>query len=227
MEKELLLIWKDKKERRRFIIGHLSFNNDEYTFKYVDPEISDAKKYGFDYFPGFENLNVEYKSKTLFANIATRLPNKLRPDYLNIMNSYNLDMTSSEMDILTVTKGRLITDDYEFVTPFNKNKIEFDLAGTNYCQDIDKCKEDLKTGNNLFLELESNNPKDKYAIKVIYRNNNCKYHLGYVPRYYSKELTELLKSNVNYSAQIKKINFETRLNDEDITAYVKFIFDNN
>ena len=74
------------------------------------------------------------------------------------------------------------------------------------------------------LQLEPDNEYDKYAIRVILTKNGKNYHLGYVPRYYSKELYELLNNNVEYSALIQSLNFESELNDEDITAYVKLIF---
>lgn len=45
-----------------------------------------------------------------------------------------------------------------------------------------------------------------------------------MPRYYAKELTDLLKNKVEYSAMIQSINFESELTDEDITTYVKLIF---
>lgn len=42
--------------------------------------------------------------------------------------------------------------------------------------------------------------------------------------YYSKELAEMLEQRIKYSAKIKYLNFESKLNDEDITAEVKLIF---
>lgn len=62
------------------------------------------------------------------------------------------------------------------------------------------------------------------SIKIILRKEGKEYHLGYVPRYYSKELTELLKNNIEYSAMIKSLNFESEFDDEDITVFVKLIF---
>ena len=44
MSNKLWLIWKEPKERRRFIIGELTYKNNEYRFKYIDPELNDAKK---------------------------------------------------------------------------------------------------------------------------------------------------------------------------------------
>lgn len=224
MKNKLWLIWKQPQTRRRYKIGILEYKDNEYSFKYVNPELEDAQKVGFDYFPGFSDINMEYKNSDLFANIQTRLPNKNRPDYLDILNSYGLDSKSSKFDILKATKGRLITDNYEFVPIFDNNKIEFDVAGTRHCLDVKKCKDIISINDKLELQLEPDNEYDKYAIRVILTKNGKNYHLGYVPRYYSMELYELLNNNVEYSALIQSLNFESELNDEDITAYVKLIF---
>lgn len=224
MTSELWLIWKEPKTRRRYKIGSLTFDGTTYTFKYINPELNEAIENGFTTFPGFSDLTKEYHSTELFANIETRLPNKSRPDYLEILNTYNLEKDSSKLDILIATRGRLLTDNYEFVKAFDKKKIEFDVAGTKHCEDIKKCQNILNTNDKLYLEPEINNKYDKYAIKIIYIKDKKKYHLGYVPRYYSKEITNLLQENIEYSAMIQSLNFESEISDEDITALVKLIF---
>ena len=152
------------------------------------------------------------------------MPSPARADYLSILNSYNLEIDSSKFDILKATKGRLITDNYEFVPVFDKNKIEFDVAGTRHCDDIKRYNDLICINDQLLLELDSDNKYDKNAIKVILKKNGETYHLGYVPRYYTAELTELLKNNVQYSAMVQSLNFESKIIDENITVYVKLIF---
>lgn len=225
MTNRLWLIWKETKERRRFIIGELTYENNEYKFKYIDPELNNARKNGLDFFPGFDDIEKEYVSNTgLFPNIETRLPNTARPEYLEILNLYDLDTDSTKMEILEKTKGRLLTDNFEFVPTFDKNKIEFEVAGTSHSNDIKNYKDIFEVNDNLFLEREPDNKYDEYAIRVICKKNGTLYHLGYVPRYYSKELSRMLDENVKYSAKIKYLNFESKLDDEDITADVKLIF---
>ena len=226
MKKEMWLIWKHPESRRRYKIGILNYENNKYTFKYVDPELNSATQVGFGYFPGFEDIHKTYESEELFANIETRLPNTGRSDYLEILNSYNLEKDSSKIDILKATRGRLITDNYEFVSAFDSNKVEFDIAGAIYCPDVNKCKDLINVNDKLLLELDSINKYDNNAIKVILKKNGIKYHLGYVPRYYSSELSKLLKNNVDYSAMVQSINFENKINKEDITANVKLIVNN-
>lgn len=224
MKKELWLIWKHPVTRRRYKIGILSYSSDMYTFNYVNPELNDATKDGFKYFPGFEDIHKEYSSNKLFANIDTRLPNPSRADYLEILNLYNLEKESNKMEILKATRGRLVTDNYEFVPSFDLNKVEFDVAGTRHCSDVKSYKNLINVNDKLLLEMEPTNDYDENAIKVILKKYGNTYHLGYVPRYYAKALSELLKNNTDYSAMIQSLNFESEINDEDITVLVKLIF---
>lgn len=224
MKDELWLIWKDSSSRRRYKIGILIKNHNMYKFSYVNPELKDALLVGFKYFPGFEDLTKVYESDTLFTNILTRLPNPTRPDYLEILNCYNLNKDSEDFEILRATRGRTFTDNYEFVPAFDSSKIEFDVAGTSHCTDVESCKYYLKVNKRLYLEHEPDNPKDKNAIKIIFKENNETYHLGYVPRYYSKELLEELNKGIQYSAMIQSLNLESQMSDENITASVKLIF---
>lgn len=225
MNNELWLIWKEPLSHRRFKIGILIKLNDGYEFSYVDPELGEARKVGFNFFPGFNDLSKTYKNNELFINIASRLPNKGRIDYLEILNSYNLDKESSDFDILKATRGRTLTDNYEFVPAFDLNKIEFDVAGTKHCKDINKCKDFLKINRVLYLEPEPNNKNDENAVKVVLKENGKLYHLGYVPRYYSKELLNELNKGAKYSAMIQNLKFNSPFSDENIVANVKLIFD--
>jgi hypothetical protein len=223
MKDELWLIWKEPNTRRRYKIGILIKENNLFKFNYVNPELDDAKKVGFKYFPGFDNLTKVYESEELFQNILTRLPNKKRPDYLEILNCYNLEMDSDNFEILKATRGRNITDNYEFVPAFDPSKIEFEVAGTSHCKDIDECKKYLRINKKLYLEPEPDNIYDKYAIKIIFKEDDKFYHLGYVPRYYCKELLDKLNKKVAYSAMIQSLNLNSKLSDEIITANVKLI----
>ena len=163
-----MLIWNNSQTRSRLKIDILS-QDEKYTFKYVN----------------LEDVNRVYESKELFANIETRLPNHARADYLSILNSYNLEINSSKFDILKSTKGRLITDNYEFVHVLDKNKIEFDVDGTRHCDDIKRYKDLICINDKLLLELDSD----------------------YVPRYYTAGLTELLKKQCSILCNGTKFEF--------------------
>ena len=222
MEK-LLLIWKDPDSRTRYTIGELIKNEDGYLFHYVNPELDSALDKNFTTYPGFPNYNEEYKSEELFPNILGRVPNKKRDDYIEILNYYDLESNSNDFEILKQTKGRLITDNFEFVPEFDKNKIEFEIAGTRYSKELAKNKNKIKNDSNLILELVEYN--NEPAVKILTKVDNKLIELGYVPRYYAKETANLLKENVNYSAMIKKIRIDCQNPDESITASVKLLFD--
>lgn len=216
MKNILWLIWKHPTTRRRYTIGTLTkHSNANYTFKYID-NINDIKQLGFDFFPGFPELKKVYNNTELFDNILNRLPNKNRKDYNEILKTYNVDKNSTEMEILERTKGRLLTDDFEFVPAFNPEKIEFEIAGTRYCKDLKKCKEHLKVGENILLELEKND-YDENAICIKFKN----YKIGYVPRYYSEQIANLIRNGIKYKAYIINLKIVSKIEDEIISAKVE------
>ena len=94
----LWLIWKSPKKRQRYKIGELTRESNpdgdfNYIFKYTNPELDDAKSAGFDFFPGFDEHKMEYRSGKLFENIKTRLLNRRRPDFLDLLNKYKVELS--------------------------------------------------------------------------------------------------------------------------------------
>lgn len=215
MKKELWLIWKNPKTRRRYLVGILTKHDNNYNFKYSKNE----KIPDFDYFPGFNKIDDVYNNTELFTNILNRLPNPSRPDYEKILKSYGLNRDSSNMEILEKTRGRLLTDTFEFVTPFNEDNIMFEVAGIRYCDELKKCKKNMKIGDKISLELESINKYDEDAVVVKYES----YKIGYVPRYYSSHLAKLLRKNIEYKAYINNLNIDSKINDENISVKVDLL----
>lgn len=223
MNQHLWLIWRNPESRLRYKVGILTYDGKRYFFEYTNPELDNASETGFTYFPGFSRKE-KYTSDELFPSIKDRLPNPSRPDYLDMLNEYDLSGDASDWDILTATKGRLVTDDYEFVRPFTEKKVEFDVAGTRHREDYAQFKDILSTNDKVELVPEPTNEFDKNAIKVCLADADHQVHLGYVPKFYSKELSDLLKSGKKYSARVKKIQFGGDTHDNDITAEVQLIF---
>ncbi|MDO5557914.1 MAG: HIRAN domain-containing protein [Clostridia bacterium] len=222
MDKKLWLIWKEPIKKRNYIIGILEYKKNRYFFKYVDPELNDARKSGLTNFPGFDVINKVYESVEMFSNIEVRLPNKGRPDYLDILNMYDLDIYSTKMEILKNTNGKLLTDNFSFVPVFNENKIEFEVVGIQYRNGINEVKNELVKNSSIVIERDEKNEYDKYAIRVLFKNN----HLGFIPRYYSKQVSELMKKSVRYSAKVKNITKERTINNEErVRLFVRIIFE--
>ena len=229
----LWLIWRSKnpKNRRRYLIGTLSFDpsQNKYGFKYgYDYQLA-REEGGLDFFPGFQKSDTEYThSGALFPNIASRLPNKEREDYVAILNTYNIAPADDEFAILKKTKGRLITDNFEFVPVFDDTEpIIFDIAGLNH-RDLEKISEYQRKGiliDNARLELRPKpNTHDQYAVEVYVINGSEEYFIGYVPRYYSKQLSELISTGAEYSALIDHVNLSAVIPDERISVRIRILF---
>ena len=232
---ELWLIWRSraKENRRRYRVGVLSWTEDGKDFKFrydFDHDFKSARDAGFAGYPGFDDFTEgkTYESPELFYNIASRVPKRTRDDYLDLLNKYGLDATAKDYEILIATRGRQITDNFEFVPAFNEDKIEFEIAGVSHREEAElkQCSEcgALKKDAKITLKLDPHNEYDKYAIKLFLPIKGEDAFIGYVPRYYSRELTEKIESGASYSAVISRVDLNTANKDEKISARISLIF---
>ncbi|GED34867.1 HIRAN domain-containing protein [Brevibacillus centrosporus] len=222
---KLLLIWKDPNTRNRFTVGKLSFEENTYIFKYKDPDLSDAVAHGFKYYPNFTDHTQTYTSEgTLFQPFLKRLPRSARPDYPLLLERYGLNPTSSEMEILEATRGRLPTDTFEFVRDiqFVENEplqISFDIAGARHYITESELKQKINVGAQVILEPNPANEYDIYAVKVLLADKNI--HIGHVPKYYSKVISEILAKVKDYKAIIVYTDFDNISPDEWVKISVQ------
>lgn len=205
----IYLVWKDTVTRKQFIIAQLS-KNGQYEFSYGF-EVKEAIKSGFKPLISFEDIHKTYTSDVLFSVFSSRLPDKKRKDMQEILQKYNLE-EYDEYRLLKRSGAKLPIDNLEFIDPILDTdyiKVErfFYLAGVRHylsCngEDCEK-SEILEVGEKLNLVLEPENIHDKYAIKVFGNSNT---HVGYIPRYYSENLTKLIKEGCNCSCYVVEIN---------------------
>lgn len=123
---KLLLVWKDPQSLQRFVVGKLTYRREDkkYQFSYSSDNLQKAVEVGFTNYPNFPDLEEHYEIQgQLFPGLMNRLPNKNRPNYPEILIKYNLDITSTDMEILGATRGRLGTDCFEFVPTGIVNKV--------------------------------------------------------------------------------------------------------
>ncbi|MGW6431763.1 HIRAN domain-containing protein [Peribacillus butanolivorans] len=150
----------------------------------------------------------------LSKDIKSRLPQPRRPDYVDILERYGLDSSSTEMEVLEATRGRTATDNFEFVkefkylhdTPFY---FSFDLAGARYHKFLN-VKTELKIGDSIELIKHEENIYDAYAVEVFFKGMK----LGYVPMYYSKEFCNMIDDSAPYIAIISRLDIENSSTDE-------------
>ncbi|MBE6083811.1 MAG: DNA-binding protein [Tissierellaceae bacterium] len=194
----IYLIWKDHKTRQRYIVGELS-KNGKYQFKYRVKDVGKAIENGFKPLIAFPNIDEVYESYVIFPAFSSRLPDKRRKDIKEILEKYKLEKYD-EFELLKKSGGKLPTDSLEFIDPIFLGETnierEFYIAGVRH---YDYCNEENKSANfqlqvneELILQKDTNNKYDSYAIKVKNKNNKL---LGYIPVFFSREVSEAIESN--------------------------------
>lgn len=212
----IYLVWKEPITRRNYVVGELS-KNGQYEFKY-GYEINEAIEKGFEPLISFQDINRTYKRDTLFPTFTSRLPDRKRRGLEKILLKYGL----KEYDAYKLLKrsgARLPIDNIEFIDPIPEESEEdikrvFYVAGSrhyidcknNFCQTTIN----VQVGEELRLQLDVENEYDKYAIKILDTNSNI---LGYIPRYYSKNLSNYIKNNSNYTCKLLEFNKDKVCNE--------------
>ena len=97
------------------------------------------------------------------------------------------------------------------------------LAGSQY-HDLDAVWNKLSIGTTLLLEREPENKYDKYAVKVIYQDNDYFHFLGYLPRTDNKEIALLLDMGWGeiFDCKISKMNSSAHPEEQvQLSVYIK------
>ena len=200
----LYLIWKAEQSRKQYIIGQLT-KNGQYEFQYCD-EVQDAIKEGFQPLLCFPELNKVYKDDRLFTVFASRLPDRKRRDIQMILDKYGLEKYDEYL-LLKRSGACLPIDRLEFIDPIfdfdtTTSRI-FYMAGVRHylgCNG-ENCKQSIlmTRGDEVFLQRKPDNEYDSNAVQFVDSAGNV---LGYVPRYYSKGVTELLEQGTKIKCHI-------------------------
>jgi len=205
----LELVWKDPKSKRRYVVGELS-RNGQFEFSYAN-EVHAAIDAGFELLIAFPDIDKTYKNENLFPVFASRLPDPKRKGIEAILKKYGV----SEYDAYKLLKSsgaRLPIDNLEFIDPIFDLESEkvvrnFYVAGTGFCLGCEgsSCKESIEVQLNeeLRLEPEPKNRHDQHAIRIT---NNVGALLGYLPRYYAKGVSQLMRNNVTITCKAIEIN---------------------
>lgn len=202
----LYLIWKDPVTRQNFTIGKLTHDS-KYRFEYCE-EASDAEEAGWKLLGTFPDYRV-YESVNLFPVFSSRLPDKKRRDIKKVLEKYGLK-EFDEFELLRRSGARLPIDTYEFVDPIfaEDEEIERDffIMGIRHhaaCNGMDcALLPALKPGDPLILEPEPENKHDRFAIRALTPSGD---HLGYIPRYYSREILTRMERGNSYHCQILEV----------------------
>jgi len=207
----LYLIWKAEKTRKQHVIGELS-KNGQYEFKYCETNLDEAMKEGFKLLVSFPDKEETYTSDMLFSVFSSRLPDRKRKNIEEILKKYAMDKFEP-YTLLKRSGARLPIDSLEFIDPILDSrgfiKRFFYMAGTQYyvgCEG-ENCSEALKMepGQEVHLQREPENGKDQYAV-AVYTEKEDK--IGYIPRYYSEIVSEMLLDQRNVHCEVESVNKE-------------------
>ncbi len=211
----LYLIWKSEQTRKQYIIGQLT-KNGQYEFQY-DKEVYSAIDDGFKPLLCFPDLNKVYKDDRLFTVFTSRLPDKKRKNIQVILDKYGLDKYDDYM-LLKRSGARLPIDSLEFIDPIldldkNVTRIFYMADVRHYlnCNGKD-CFQAINVtrGDEVFLRKEPDNNYAQNAVQFLDISGNV---LGYIPRYYSKGITELLKQGKKIVCHIYNVDKNKNCNE--------------
>lgn len=211
----LYLIWKSEKSRKQYIIGQLT-KNGQYEFQYCK-EVESAIADGFTPLLCFPEVDRLYTSDKLFAIFTSRLPDKKRKNIDEILKKYGLTEFDEYM-LLKSSGARLPIDSLEFIDPiFNADEMvtrTFFMAGVRHYLNCngENCDEAfiVTRGDEVFLRSQPENEYDPYAVEILDVSEKV---LGYIPRYYSKSVTELLKQGTKISCHIYNVDKDKNCNE--------------
>lgn len=194
--KALFVAWQDSKSRKWAPVGRLTQEDGFYRFVYTRgaEEIKDFQPFG-----RMMDLHKVYKSEDLFPIFANRILAKNRPEYADYLKW--LGMTEVQYDALEElarTGGLRATDSLELFpcpepTEGKSYEVYFFCRGLRHLhvENQERARQ-LQSGERLFLMQDLQNTYDRMAL--LMRTGDPVTLVGYAPRYYSAEFTQLIKA---------------------------------
>lgn len=213
--KALFVAVQDPITRRWSPVGRLSLANGMYEFAYTKgvKEIS-----GFSSFDRMGDLSRKYYSKDLFPIFNNRILPKSRPEHQEYLGWLGLTEDSHNALLeLQRTAGSRATDNIELIPYPEPNsagefEIYFFARGLSHMpESAQKMASALKVGDPLYLMKDVQNSIDETAL--LMRTREPISAIGYVPKYYSHDLCEILRLSGPKSADVtvERVNFPAPL----------------
>lgn len=211
----LYLVWKSESSREQHIVGQL-IKNGQYEFQYAD-DIEYAVRDGFTPLLCFPDLKKVYADTKLFPVFASRLPDKKRKDIQNILKKYDLQEYDEYM-LLKRSGARLPIDSLEFIDPIfdvkGSVKRIFFVAGVRHYLECNgsQCERafTVTRGDEVILRREPDNAYDKNAVQLLDVHERL---LGYIPRYYSEGISEMLADNKKVACHVYHVDKNKNCNE--------------
>jgi hypothetical protein len=163
------LCWRKEKGDRRQIIGEIKRTAVEgITFKYLEKGVVEAKKIGFNEYPGFPLDFDKIYSEDDLNVFGLRLQSIERPDHKGLLSFWEAEKVKDRFDLLALTQGLLPTDNFEFLGLYNPEPgLSFisDVAGISHNE---LSKNSVSPGDLISWQIEHNvHAFNNKAIKLF------------------------------------------------------------
>lgn len=174
----------------------------------------------FSEFKGFgrmQDTKAAYFSDGLFPLLKNRVISRNRSDFSAFARW--VGKKESELtyfDELALTGGQRGTDSMELIpvpqpSADGMYRVSFFVHGVRYLSERDQAEfAQLVEGDQLVLVPEFNNVADQHAL--LLKRHGSAHHVGYVPRYFSKDFSEIMKrEGGGVEVSVQKVNSDAPL----------------
>lgn len=209
----VFLAWQDPEKRSWHTVGELTQKDDLFEFHYTrGAQASEL----FIPFSGMNDLEMTYRSETLFPLFANRLLSKRRPEYQKMMSWLGLEENRQHpLTILAKTGGIKSTDNLQiFPEPHGSSEngfdVDFFVSGVGYTSE--SARQRIKTLNindKLLLMRDFQNEHDSLALAI--RTQDAPEIIGYCPRFLAYGLAEHLNDGVKLDVRVIRVNSDAPL----------------
>jgi hypothetical protein len=211
----LFVAWKQPDSGEWIPVAKLERRDDRYFFSYTRG-VHRAKS--FMPFSRMDRLDAVYESSSIFPLFANRLISKSRPEFHDYLRWLGLTSTEDDtLSMLALTGGIRGTDSIELFHPpsisdTGEYKVEFFVRSLSHLpKEAIKHIANLAPEEKLFLMRDCQNPFDPLALAI--RSGNPPVFVGFCPKYYAKDLGELIsKSGKEMEIRVKCVNVDAPLN---------------
>jgi hypothetical protein len=194
--KSLFVAWQNINSRKWAPVGRLTHENGLYRFVYTRGAENEPD---FKPFGPMQDLHQAYKSDELFPIFANRILAKNRPEYSEYLQWLGMSESKyDELEELGRTGGLRATDSLELFpcpepTAAKQYEVYFFCRGLRHLHTENQERaRHLKIGERLYLMQDLQNDQDSMAL--LMRTCDPITLVGYAPRYYAAEFTQLIKS---------------------------------
>jgi HIRAN domain len=211
----LYVFWQSPESRSWFPVGILRRAREAFEFVYTRGANEAA---GFIPFGRMSDLYKRYESRELFPLFSNRVLSAKRPEYNQFLHWIAAEQQADDpFVILSRTGGKRATDSlvlYSKPEPNERN--EFDLFFL--CHGIEHLPrkasgrvEVLSVDEPLFPMFDVLNPYDRNAVAI--RTGDPRHLIGYVPRFFAKELRTCIESATTDEVhfRVARVNLEAPL----------------